>query len=67
MKKIEEFSNENEDYLLLHGNKKIVFYSLLLYKNYMDDIFNNNYSSFRTKIVSFALDHIVQILKEFSI
>lgn len=42
MKKIEEFTSENEDYLLLNQNKKIQFYSLLLFKNYMDDIFSSH-------------------------
>jgi hypothetical protein len=69
MKKIEEFTSENENYLLENANKKMVFYSLLLYKNYMDDIFSSNLSGgFRDKIVSFALcDQTDRIIKSFAI
>lgn len=39
MNKLDEFVSMNYQKLLSSPSEKIIFYSMLLYKNYMDDIF----------------------------
>lgn len=57
MNKIEEMACLNQDFLLHNKSQKIVFYSTLLYKNYMDDIFSRNSSLiFREAIIHLSIN-----------